>query len=283
MSTTPGPDLARVAGMIATPARAAMLDAMLGGRALPAGELARRAGVAPSTASAHLARLVAGGMVVRRRHGRHHYYGLADSDVAEALEALARVSRPGTGDAVGRTPAERTLRFARTCYDHLAGRLGVAITDALRERGHIAGSDALVLTDSGMAWLEELGIDVAALRRGRRPLALACLDWSERRIHLAGAAGAALAGRLLELGWLRRLEGTRAVRLTLRGRDALSHSLGTEIPPAPGGRIADEVSRGQGIECYATPGAPPAAPVAEDRRARGPYRACTSRNRFEIR
>lgn len=245
MDTAPRPDLARVAAIIGEPARAAMLEALLSGQALPAGELARRAGVRPSTASEHLARLVENGLVVRRVSGRHRYYALADADVAAALEALARIAppaRPGIGPVPervsrtgrvgeeGKSPAEQALRFARTCYDHLAGTLGVLLTDTLLEKGFIAGA-GFEVTTGGEAWLRSLDIDVDALRRAQRALSRPCLDWSERRDHLAGAVGAAIAGALIDRGWLVRIDGTRALRLTVRGRDGLYRSLGLEVEP----------------------------------------------------
>lgn len=232
MRPTSDPDLVHVAGVIGEPARAAMLSALLGGEELPAGELARRAGVAPATASAHLARLVDGGLVSRRQDGRHRYYALASADVAAALEALARIS-PLRSDVRATGPTESVpndaLRFARTCYDHLAGSLGVRITDALLERGLIRGRDAFEVTAAGEAWLSTLGIDVDALRQSRRAFARPCLDWTERRNHLAGSVGAAIATAMLDRRWVVRTDGTRAVRLTLRGREGLYRSLGVEI------------------------------------------------------
>ena len=230
MRTRAEPDLALVAGVIGEPARAAMLTAMLGGQPLAAGELARRAGVTAATASAHLARMVEHGLVSRRNAGRHRYYELANGDVAAALEALARVAALEAGNDVRLTRNDE-LRFARTCYDHLAGRLGVLLTQALLERGLIQGS-GFELTTAGGDWLARLGIDVATLRQSRRTLSRPCLDWSERRDHLAGAAGAAITGALLERGWLVRLPGTRALRLTLRGREGLYRWIGLEIESA---------------------------------------------------
>lgn len=242
MATNPEPDLARVAGVIGEPARAAMLAALLGGESLPAGELARCAGVARSTASEHLARLVDSGLITRRRSGRHRYYALAGEDVAAALEALLRIAPPSAGTAGRRggggrrvreeSGEKRALRYARTCYDHLAGRLGVLLTDALLERGLIS-APGYEVTEAGEEWLRTLDIDVGALREGRRALARPCLDWSERRDHLAGAVGAAIAATMIERRWLVRTDGTRAVRLTLRGREALYRGLALEIEPAP--------------------------------------------------
>lgn len=221
-------ELARVAGMIGEPARAAMLGALLGGEWLPAGELARRARISPQTASGHLVRLVDGGLVARRISGRHRYYALASRDVASALEALARITSSRALSDGDRSPQEQALRFARTCYDHLAGRLGVLLADTLVKRGLIL-TTGFEITTRGEEWLRTLSIDVDALRRGRRTLVRPCLDWSERRNHLAGAVGAAIAATMLERGWLARVEGTRAVRLTLRGREGLYRALGLEV------------------------------------------------------
>src|SRR5262245_26933063 len=176
------PDLARVAAAIGEPARAAMLSALMGGEPLTAGELARRANVAPATASAHLTRLLESGLLARRAAGRERYYSLAGRDVAAALEALARVS-PRTPQANG---ADGAFRFARTCYDHLAGKLGVLLTDTLLEQGIVRGA-GLELTAHGEEWLVAFGVDVGALSQARRTLTRPCLDWSERRHHLAGA------------------------------------------------------------------------------------------------
>ena len=230
MRTRPTPDreLARVAGMIGDPTRAAMLGALLGGEALPAGELARRAGIAPATATSHLARLVEHGLLLPRRSGRHRYFTLASADVAAALEALGRIT-PSRRDAAANEQAPNgSIRFARTCYDHLAGVLGVMVTDRLLERRFIVGTDSYEVTTAGAGWLESLGVDVDGLRRARRVVARPCLDWTERRDHLAGGVGAAIASVMLARRWITRVEGTRAVRLTLRGREGLFRTLGLE-------------------------------------------------------
>ncbi|HEY0671841.1 MAG TPA: helix-turn-helix domain-containing protein [Longimicrobiales bacterium] len=216
-------ELAAVARMIGEPARAAMLYALMGGVALPAGALARQAQVSPATASAHLARLVNAGLVARTPRGRQRLYSLASSDVAAALEALARLTPVRT-----HSRADEQLRFARTCYDHLAGKLGVQLTDHLVAHGMLTGA-GLELSERGSAWLRSWNIDVDALRAARRPLTRPCLDWTERRDHLAGSAGAAIVTTMIEHGWLVRLDGTRAVRLTLRGREALFRSLHLEV------------------------------------------------------
>ncbi|MBZ6288208.1 winged helix-turn-helix domain-containing protein [Streptomyces olivaceus] len=225
------PGLARLAALIADETRAACLLALLDGRAWTAGELARHAGVAASTASEHLGKLVAGGLLAEERQGRHRYVRLADERVAQLVEDLAAQVAP---EAVGRRP--RTLRAAsagsalargRTCYDHLAGRLGIALTDALTGRGLLRQDTGFALTDAGLGWFEAAGI---ALRpTGRRPLARACLDWTERRPHLAGVAGAALCRHALDTGWCVRIGSGRAVKVTATGERALSGLLGIEV------------------------------------------------------
>lgn len=228
MDTPRDTGLAATAAAIGEPSRAAMLTALLGGEWLTAGELARRAGVGASTASDHLARMVEQGLIVQRRAGRHRYFSLAGEDVAAALESLQRVATSAASHAA-RSEPQRALRFARTCYDHLAGTVGVGLTEAMRAHGVLAGA-GLELTSTGAAWLRELDIDVDALRRQRRALTRACLDWSERRDHVAGAVGAALVDVLLARRWIARMPGTRAVSLTVRGRDGLHRMLGVELP-----------------------------------------------------
>jgi len=214
-----GPDITRIAALLGEPARANMLSALMGGQALTAGELAREAGITPQTASAHLARLEAGGLLTRRRQGRHSYFTLAGPDVAEAMEQLIVLAgraghlrtRPG--------PRDPALRRARVCYDHLAGDAGVAMLDALVAQGRIADHDgALALTETGRAFACEFGLDLET--PGRRPLCKACLDWSVRRSHLAGVMGAALLSRIYALGWARRIEGTRVVQFSAPGEAA---------------------------------------------------------------
>jgi DNA-binding transcriptional ArsR family regulator len=219
-----GPQLAALAGLLADATRATFCLALLDGRAWTAGELARCAGVAPSTASEHLTRLVAGGLLVEDHQGRHRYVRLAGPHVAELLESLGAQAAPGG-------PPPRTLRavtvasnlaYARTCYDHLAGRLGVVLTDAMIRNGMVDDTAGFSMTTRGIAWLDDLGLDSAALRGGRRPLARACLDWTERRPHLAGAVGAVLCRHLIDRGWLCRISGQRALRVTAEGRTHLA-------------------------------------------------------------
>jgi DNA-binding transcriptional ArsR family regulator len=222
--------LARLAALFADETRAACLLALLDGRAWTAGELARHAGVAASTLSEHLGKLVAGGLLAEERQGRHRYVRLAGARVAQLVEDLAAQVAPRSA-----APRPRTLRAAsagsamargRTCYDHLAGRLGIALTDALTARRLLRQDTGFALTDAGLAWFRTAGIRLD--RAGRRPLARACLDWTERRPHLAGAAGAALCRHALDAGWCVRIGSERAVRVTPEGERALSELLGIE-------------------------------------------------------
>lgn len=212
---------AEVATAAGDPARAGMLDALMDGRALTASELARVAGIPPQTASGHLARLTVAGLVSVEKQGRHRYHRLATPAVARMLESIMQVA----ADAEPRRtkaftgPRDAAMRAGRTCYDHLAGHLGVALADAMVAKGHIElAPDAGVVTDNGMALLHRLGIDLDARKRKGRLLCRPCLDWSERRPHLAGAVGAALCTHCLEAGWIRRVDGTRAVTITVKGQ-----------------------------------------------------------------
>jgi DNA-binding transcriptional ArsR family regulator len=227
--------VAPVAALLAEPARAAMLWALADGRALPAGELAGAARVSAPTASFHLAKLLNGGLVTDERHGRHRYFRLATPEVAAALEALAVVRQPQVS-AVRPDPATLDpMRFARSCYDHLAGHAGVALTDALIDELHALTREGRIyrLAPEGSAQFARIGIDAAAVmaaaeRAGRQP-ARACLDWSERRYHLAGALGRVLLERLLKLEWFQRRRGTRALKLTNSGRRALQREFGVRL------------------------------------------------------
>lgn len=225
-------DIAASAALFGDPARARMLLALMGGCERPASELAGMAHVTPQTASAHLAKLQAGGLVVVQRRGRHRYYRLAGADVASAIEALQNLSERTTGTL--HEPTGCTLkdgfRFARTCYDHLAGRVAVVLTDALLEHGHLQeGEKSFSVTPSGTATLARFGIDVDALARGRRVLAKPCPDWTERRPHLGGALGSALAQQLLARRWVLRLEQTRALHLTASGLEGLEKAFGVRL------------------------------------------------------
>ncbi|SCF10893.1 transcriptional regulator, ArsR family [Micromonospora coriariae] len=246
MSTvTEGRGMTELAALLADGTRAGICLALLDGRAWTAGELARRAGVAPSTASDHLTRLVRGGLLVEERQGRHRYLRLAGPSVAQLIESLAghAPSPPAPTGSLRASNASAAMAYARTCYDHLAGRLGVQMYDALLADGRLDRASGLTLTPDGWAWAAGLGVPVDVLRAARRPVVRDCLDWTERRPHLAGALGAALCRHFAELGWTTRGAG-RAVRLTPTGRSALAATLNIPedalgaTPPAPttGGR-----------------------------------------------
>jgi DNA-binding transcriptional ArsR family regulator len=223
------PRLARLAALFADETRAACLLALLDGRAWTAGELARHAGVAASTLSEHLGRLLAGGLLTEDRQGRHRYVRLTDARVAQLVEDLA--AQVGPGDVVRphglrESSAGSAMARGRTCYDHLAGRLGIAVTDSLTTRGLLIQDTGFALTDAGVRWFEATGITLD--RKGPRPLARACLDWTERRPHLAGVAGAALCRHALDAGWCVRIGSERAVKVTPSGERALQELLGVD-------------------------------------------------------
>ncbi|MDH2415391.1 helix-turn-helix transcriptional regulator [Nocardioides sp. CER19] len=236
-------DLAAVAAVIGEPSRAAMLDALMSGRALTAGELGRAAGIGRSATSEHLARLVAGGLVEVTVQGRHRYHRLSGPAVGHALEALSHIAPPKRVTSLKDSSRARSLWLARTCYDHLAGACGVALHDLLLDGGLVvAASPGYAVTPPGEEWFADLGVDVAAARSRRRSFARPCLDWTERRPHLAGALAAATTARLLDLGWFaRRGDDTRALRVTDAGRVALDGLWGRAAGDglsAPGGARA---------------------------------------------
>lgn len=222
---------AEIATLAGDPARAVMLHALMDGRALTATELASAAGITPQTASGHLARLTTAGLLAVEKQGRHRYHRLASPMVARMMESIMQVASelepPRRPVVTG--PRDRALRAARTCYDHLAGRLGVALTDALLAAGHTEiDGDAGTMTDAGVAFLGGLGIDLGQ-RRTARVLCRPCLDWSERRPHLAGRVGAAICNHAFENGWIRRIEGSRAVSVTPAGQQALRAVFGVRL------------------------------------------------------
>jgi DNA-binding transcriptional ArsR family regulator len=235
--------LAETAALVGDPARANMLTALMDGRALTAAELARAAGVTPQTASGHLARLTEAGLLAMERQGRHRYHRLASPLVAQMVESIMAVAADlGDAGAGRRTtptvvgPRDQALRRARTCYNHLAGQVAVAMADRMVERGQVDLSpDGGAVTEDGATFLRGLGVDLdaatarASRRGGGRVFCRPCLDWSERRPHIAGAVGAALCQTCLSRGWLRRLDGTRAVRVTPAGQIALGRAFDMRV------------------------------------------------------
>lgn len=228
---------ARIAALAGDPARAGMLHALMDGRALTATELARVAGVAPQTASGHLNRMTALGVDLVEKQGRHRYHRLAAPSIARMLESIMHVAaelEPGR-KALSVGPKDAALRKARTCYDHIAGQLGVALADAMTARGFVElTSDAGIVTDAGLGFLERLGMSAAPLlerrtKRSGRVLCRPCLDWSERRPHLAGAVGAAICAHSLEKGWTRRIAGSRALLVTPIGARIFREKFGATL------------------------------------------------------
>jgi DNA-binding transcriptional ArsR family regulator len=211
-------ELSLTANLLGDPGRAAIVLSLMNGLALPAGELASIANVAPQTASGHLARLIDGGLLSMERQGRHRYYRLSSSEVADAIEALLVLT---TRQKRARKVTAGTLAHARTCYAHLAGWLGVQIAQELERRGLLrpSGPKIYTVTTCGRAWFQSLGVETHDV--APRRLALRCLDWTERRHHLAGTLGCAMYRRFQELKWLAPMNGSRAVRVTLEGKGRL--------------------------------------------------------------
>ena len=210
-----------IAALVGDPARSNMLTALLGGRALTASELAHQAGITPQTASSHLSKLESGGLIEQEKQGRHRYYRLSDLDVAAVLEGLAVLAARAGHMRVRTGPKNPALRRARICYDHLAGDLGVQMLDSMKKQRLLRqGKQAIELTAEGERFMAKaLQIDAASLAHPRRPLCKACLDWSERRHHLAGTLGAAIMARFTELNWAARdaAPGSRVVNFTRSG------------------------------------------------------------------
>jgi DNA-binding transcriptional ArsR family regulator len=241
-------DIAKVASLLADPARTKILLALGDSRALAASVLADEAGVAASTTSSHLKKLVDGGFLEMEKHGRHRYYRLAGPHVGQLLEALARLAPAAPVKSLKDGTRAQAVRYARTCYDHLAGKVGTELMAAMIERGLLEGGDGIfdparanqdrlsapgwdveyTLTERGVEELGEFGIDLSELPKRRRMIRY-CIDWSEQRHHLAGALGAAVADRTFELGWAKRAKNTRAVHLTDEGLEGLDETFGLKL------------------------------------------------------
>jgi DNA-binding transcriptional ArsR family regulator len=217
--------MAEVASLVGDPARANILCALLDGRALTAGELAYVAGVSPQTASGHLAKLHGARLIDVCQQGRHRYYRLAGPQVGQMLESIMTVALTGPPRFQPRTRTDAQIRHARTCYDHLAGELGVGIADRLITRDLvILGTEAGEVTETGAAFLARLGVDLSVARAKRRVFCRPCVDWTERRPHIGGAVGAALATRLFDLNWIERMRDSRALTITSSGRRGFQES-----------------------------------------------------------
>jgi DNA-binding transcriptional ArsR family regulator len=223
-----GPVIAAVAALLGDPARANMLTALMDGRALTVSELAEAAGVSLPTASGHLSKLDAAGLLFAEKQGRHRYYRLSGHDVAQVIEGLMGLAQRTGAVRVRTGPKEAALRKARVCYDHLAGERGVELLGGLVRQGWIEEATGLRVTVAGRARFAGLGIDVPALERGRRPICRPCLDWSERRSHLGGSLGAALLEHVVERHWARREVG-RVVAFTPAGSEAFGAAFGLAV------------------------------------------------------
>jgi len=223
-----GPNIARIAALLGDPARADALTALMTDRALTATELASIAGVTKQTMSAHLSKLLDAALITVDQQGRHRYFRLADEDVAGLLESLMGVAYRTGAVRLLSSPREPALRKARICYDHLAGEFGVTAYEALLHHGVLEKShEALQLGESGVEWFRRAGIDTEAAARQRRIFCRPCMDWSERRYHLAGSLGAALLSRICKLGWAKRDKNSRVVRFTPGGDRAFRELLKT--------------------------------------------------------
>jgi DNA-binding transcriptional ArsR family regulator len=224
------PHIAEVAALVGDPARANMLCELLGGRALTATELAYCAGVSPQTTSGHLGKLFAARLVVLMKQGRHRYYRLAGPHVAQMLESIMNVALAGPPRFQPKSKLDDKLRHARTCYDHFAGLLGVGLAERMVARELVVlGDEAGEVTPAGMDFLSELGVDLSAARAKRRVFCRPCLDWTERRSHIGGAVGAALARRCFDLKWIERIGSSRAVAITPVGRRGLLEQFGLSL------------------------------------------------------
>ncbi|HEY4921283.1 MAG TPA: helix-turn-helix transcriptional regulator [Xanthobacteraceae bacterium] len=224
------PQIAEVAALVGDPARASMLCALLGGRALTATELSCAAGVSPQTTSGHLGKLHAARLVVQMKQGRHRYYRLAGPQIGHMLEGIMNVALLGPPRFQPKSRLDDEMRHARTCYDHFAGTLGVGLADRMTAQDLVVLDDeAGEVTPAGLDFLARLGVDLAAAHARRRVFCRPCLDWTERRPHIGGAVGAALAQRCFDLKWVERIRDSRALRITPAGRRGLMEHFALSI------------------------------------------------------
>ncbi|MGX9932787.1 ArsR/SmtB family transcription factor [Virgibacillus salarius] len=207
-----------IASLVSEASRAAILTVLLDGRYHPASELAYMAGIKPQTASFHLAKMVDANVVAVSQHGRHRYYGIQNQEVAQVMESFLSIAPPIKIKSLKQAKEDKAIRYARTCYDHLAGNLGVAITTSFLHKGLIdEKKEIFTITEDGKEFFTSFQIDLEKLKKKRRSFSHKCLDWSERRPHLAGALGNALLERFIELHWIQQLPKTRAIKITAEG------------------------------------------------------------------
>ncbi|KAA6450755.1 ArsR/SmtB family transcription factor [Bacillus swezeyi] len=224
------PNIAEVAKLVSDPSRAAILTALLDDRFYTATELAGCAGIKQQTASFHLAKLADANMLISQKQGRHRYYRLKDANIAQALEGLLNIAPPAEIRSFRQSAEDKAIRKARTCYDHLAGTLGVMLTERLVDMEILKGEEKdFTVTEKGAGFFKALGIDIQNVKRKRRSFCHRCLDWSERRHHLAGALGAALLDAFISLDWIKRRPQTRAVTITPKGKKELERIFNISI------------------------------------------------------
>lgn len=215
-------NIAQVASLVSDASRAAILTVLLDGRYHPASELAYMANIKPQTASFHLSKMVAANLVTVEQQGRHRYYGIQNQEVAQIMETLLSITPPVEIRSLNQAAENEALRQARTCYDHLAGKLGIQLTNSLLSAGVLSEvEDHYTVTEKGEDFFKAFQVDLGRVKRKRRSFTHRCLDWSERRHHLAGALGHALLERLLELHWIQRVSSTRAIKITPEGKKGL--------------------------------------------------------------
>ncbi|MEN1970063.1 helix-turn-helix domain-containing protein [Lentibacillus sp. N15] len=224
------PNIAEVASLLVEPSRASILTSLMDDRFHTASELAYMAAIKPQTASFHLAKLVEGNLVIVEKHGRHRYFHLANQEIASILESFLAVSRPGEIKSLNQSIENKAIRKARTCYDHLAGQLGVALTNSMVNMGYLKdGKKEFTVTPNGVEFFHDFGLNLEDLRKKRRSFSRACLDWSERNHHLAGSLGQAITSQLLELNWIDRKPASRAVTITEKGCEEFRRHFNLEI------------------------------------------------------
>ncbi|MGQ3479487.1 ArsR/SmtB family transcription factor [Paenibacillus sp. TY11] len=223
-------NVAMIASLVSEPSRAAILIALLDGRFHTASELAHMAGIKPQTASFHLSKMTEAQIVTVEKQGRHRYYGIQNSEVARVMESLLSIAPPVQIKSFKQASEDEAIRLARTCYDHIAGHLGVQIMSFFIQKGILSeDQDGLHVTEKGETFFADLQMDLKQMRQKRRSFSHKCLDWSERRHHLAGALGSSLLDRLFELNWIERLPTTRALRITADGKRGFQEIFSIEI------------------------------------------------------